>query len=632
MRNFFLWLFLSTFLFSGTLELGSDEIYKSKPYMRYALASDMNETYEMLEDKKWEVDKSSFNTFENRDKSYWAKLEVKNRSSETKNYYLQSENQFTYHIEFFLLKNGKVVEYIEDGVIAKNKEREFNTNHMIFPLSLAPHEEATVYFKIRNYNKIDIDFSLVTKEYLIDFYQSYNILEGIFFGGMLMIMFYNLFLYFLLRFRAYLYYVFYTFWLTVYFAGLFGFSQRYFPEFTWIFYISSGAFFVSMTLFVQSILNLKEQLPKINSLLNIFIAYFVVATVINIFVLEAQEFVYAQLLFNLFFTLVPLYVMLVISVTYYLAYVKKETIARIYSWVWTVVSFAGFLLPLVYLNIIETDIPSDYIFQFLMLFEVLCFSFVLAYKIRVIQREQAEQQILLVEQNKLASMGEMISSIAHQWRQPLSEINGIVLNLYVDYRKEKLNEERFTEHLNGIEEVTSYLSKTIHDFMNLFSHKKELEEFSMLDVIRSSQRLAVISFEEEVSFLYSQDINIQMFGYRSELIQALLIVINNAIDASKQNNISAIISIDIEKVDDMISINIEDNGGGISEEILRDAFNPYFTTKYESQGTGLGLYILKMIIEESMHGSVKIINKNQGVNCEIRVPLNMKHIREKNIF
>ena len=623
-------LFLLHFLHAETLEIGSKDFYKTKEYMFYALAEDLNETPDKLATKKWEHSKKSFNTLSNYSKAYWAKLELKNSTSERKTYYLKSENQFTYHIEFFLYKSAKVVDSIEDGVISKNQHREFNVNHMIFPLTLEPHEEAKVFFKIRNYNKVDIDFYLVTKEYLLDYYQTYNLIEGIFFGGMLIMMFYNLFLYFLLKFRVYLYYVFYTFWLTVYFSALFGFSQRYFAGYTLIFYLSAGAFFVFMTLFVQSILNLKEQLPKINRILNIFIGYFSVSTVINIFTLEFQQFIYSQILFNLFFVLVPLYVGVVIFSTYYLAYFKKDVIAKFYSLVWTVISAIGIFLPLIYLNILKTDIPFnvsfDYVFQFLTLFEVLCFSFILAYKIKMMQKKKSEQKLMLVEQSKLASMGQMISTIAHQWRQPLTEINGVVINMDMDYKKEKLTHERLDAHLNNIEDVTSYLSRTIHDFMNLFSHRKELEAFFLNEAITSCKRLASMSVKEDVTISYTQNPNIEMIGYESELIQALLILIHNSIDATREKGILAIIKIDIKEINNSVHINIEDNGGGISDEILKDIFNPYFTTKHESQGTGLGLYIFKMIIEESMSGSVQVFNKNSGVNFKIIIPKNLKNV------
>jgi signal transduction histidine kinase len=619
-------IFCWTSLSAETLIIDGEEKYKTKKYLRYSLAYDLNETPQNLSGRKWEINKNTFNTPANSSNAYWAKIDIKNATSSSKIYYFQIENQFTFHIEFYLLKNNKVVSYIEDGVIAKNKERVFNTSHMIFPISLDKNEEACVYFKIRNYNKIDIQFNLVDRDYLLNFYQTYNMLEGLFFGGMLIMLLYNLFLYFLLKFRAYLYYVSYTFWLIVYFIGLFGFSQRYFAEYTWLFYISSGAFFISMTLFVQSILNLKENLPRINMVLNLFIVYFFVATLMNGWILERENFIYAQFLFNLFFILVPLYVSFIISITYYLALVKKDTVARIYSWVWTLVSMVGIFLPLIYLNIIETEIPSDYIFQFLILFEVLCFSFILAYKIKLMQKEGKSQENLLVQQNKLASMGEMISTIAHQWRQPLSEINGIVLEIDIDSRKQHLNSETLDKHLNEIESVTAYMSGTISDFMNFFKHDKKLNYFYISDAIkRAIVLLSSSQKRNHVEISYDIEESIELYSYQSELIQALLIILNNSMDAINIKKIfQPIIHLKIETKGENLSISIQDNAGGIPLEILDKVYNPYFTTKHEFKGTGMGLYILKMLIEKSIHGSVEIVNANGGVLCILSIPISLK--------
>jgi signal transduction histidine kinase len=384
-----------------------------------------------------------------------------------------------------------------------------------------------------------------------------------------------------------------------------------------------------MTLFIQSILHLKENLVRVNKILNIFIVYFVLATLANIVVLEMRLFFFAQLLFNLFFILIPIFISITIFSTYYLAYFKKDAIAKIYALVWTVVSLVGLLLPLVYLNVININIPSDYIFQFLILFEVLCFSFILAYKIRLMRKEKKSQENFLVHQNKLASMGEMISTIAHQWRQPLSEINGIVLEIDTDNRKNRLDTQRLSTHLNEIEEVTAYLSKTIYDFMNLFNHDKELNQFYISDVIRSNKRLALMSSGNKISFSCHIDNDIEVFGYQSELVQSLLIVINNAVDACKNIQQDSKIIISVKKIDfNRLLISIEDNGGGISVELLPNIFNPYFTTKHEFQGTGLGLYILKMIIEQSMYGTVEIVNGKNGVLCHIKIPINLKNREE----
>jgi len=626
-RVFILNLFLLfTALYGEVLEIGSKEEYLTKKYMRYTLAEDSTEHIEHLLQRKWTKHKDSFNSFSNINRAYWARLDLKNSTNRTKTYYLQSENQFTFSIEFFFIKNNKIIEHIKDGAIHKNHHRLFNTNHMIFPLTLEPHESGTVLFKIRNYNKIDINFKLRTKEYLLDFYQTYSMVEGLFFGGMLIMMFYNLFLYFLLKHRAYLYYVLYTFWLVIYFLGLFGFSERYFADYRWLFYISSGAFFISMTLFIQSILKIKEKLPKIYTLFKVFMIYFALFTLLNSIIIEMKFFVYAQILFDLFFILVPLYVVLVISTTYYLAYYKNDTVAKFYSVIWTMVASVGLLLPLVYLNLFETDIPSDYIFQFLVLFEVLCFSFILAYNIKLIQKEKKNQSSLLVQQNKLASMGEMISAIAHQWRQPLSEINGIVLEIDIKSRKEELTEERLDKYLNEIEGVTAYLSGTISDFMNFFKHDKVVNDFYIEDAIKRAIKLLSLSHKKHhIQILYDIDENIQLYSYQSELIQALLILMNNSMDAiCLREIVEPKIILKSRRDGKNIIITVEDNAGGIPLDIMDKIYNPYFTTKHEFKGTGLGLYILKMLIEKSMQGSIKIYNVNRGVICTLSLPINVQ--------
>jgi len=626
-RHFFLsFLFLWSSLSADILNIGLEEFYKTKGFISYTLANDLNETPSSLDGRRvWSENKDTFNTFKNADKAYWAKIEFKNLSNRSKTYYIQSENQFTYSIEFYFMKNNQCVEHIQDGVIHKNRERAFNANHMTFPIMLLAHEEATVLFKIRNYNKIDIAFFLRTKEYLLDFYQSYNLIEGLFFGGMLIMMLYNLFLYFLLKHPAYLYYVFYTFWLVIYFIGFFGFSQRYFPDDKWVFYISSGAFFVSMTLFIQSILHVKEKLPKVDIFFKAFLIYFVVFTLLNSIILEMHSFFYAQILFDLFFILVPVYVVFVISVTYYLAYYQNDIVAQFYAVIWTIVSMVGLLLPLVYLNLFEANIPSDYIFQFLILFEVLCFSFILAYKIRLIQKEKQSQSSILIQQNKLASMGEMISIIAHQWRQPLSEINGIVLEIDVDNRKKKLDDTTLNRYLNEIEDSTAYLSGTISDFMNFFKHDKNVNYFYIADAINRAIKLLSLSHKKNcIEMVVEIEENIELYSYQSELIQALLILLNNSMDAITINKIhNPKIFIKTKEENGQMIITIEDNAGGIPFDIIEKIYNPYFTTKHESKGTGLGLYILAMLIEKSMQGFVNINNVNDGVLSTLSIPINI---------
>ncbi len=623
-------IFFSHFCLAKTLEIGLFNLYETKEYIEYTLADNIHETPNNLALRAWKKNKKSFNRLKYNAHAYWARIKIKNISNKEQSYYFKAENQFTYKIDYFLQESNQTILHIEDGVISKNPNRVFNTNHLIFPLYLKPNSQVTVYFKIRNYNKIDIDFKLVTQDYLIDYYQTYNLLEGIFFGGMLLMLLYNLFLYFLLRMRAYLYYVAYVFWLSVYFIGLFGFSQRYFESYTYLFYLSSGALFIFLTLFVQSILNLKEKLPKVHQILNLFILYFIVSTLINIYVLESHLFIYAQLLFNIFFALISIFVIIIIGSTYYLAYVKKDRIAKIYSITWSILAIIGTLLPLQYLNLIPLDIPINYIFQFLILIEILFFSFILAYKINLIEEEKQEKERLLVQQNKLASMGEVISMIAHQWRQPLSEINGVILNMDLDYRNQQLSESKFSNYLDNIELTTEYMSQTINDFIDYFKHNKEKEQFTLSSLIKGALNLISSSHKNQIVIKYFKHPEMILSSYRSELIQALLIVINNAIDACLEiEDRESEIHLSVNMDSHYIIITIQDNGCGIPKEIINKIYDPYFTTKHKAKGTGLGLYILKMIIEQTIQGKIEINSSNKGTICNINIP---KSVIIKNTF
>jgi signal transduction histidine kinase len=258
---------------------------------------------------------------------------------------------------------------------------------------------------------------------------------------------------------------------------------------------------------------------------------------------------------------------------------------------------------------------------------LLFFSSILLYYMRAIDKEHQQQEKLLIKQSKLALMGEMISLIAHQWRQPLSAINGVVLNIDMDYRKEILDKDRLNEHLDEIEQRTAYLSNTINDFSNFFSTEKKIESFYISEVIRQTKKLISIPNNKKIEILYKEKEKIKVTGYKSELIQSLLILLNNAIYACQnnaQNNSGSQIYIDTYLFKDLLFISIEDTGGGIEKKNFKKIFNPYFTTKKKQHGTGLGLYILKLIIEESMGGKIYIQNGEHGAIFKIQIPQNLQ--------
>jgi C4-dicarboxylate-specific signal transduction histidine kinase len=160
----------------------------------------------------------------------------------------------------------------------------------------------------------------------------------------------------------------------------------------------------------------------------------------------------------------------------------------------------------------------------------------------------------------------------------------------------------------------------MNDFMDFFNHKKEVNYFSIFELFEHAIKLVQMSSREKVEIVYNMQSDIEMFGYRSELIQVLLISINNSMDAfitSKTKKPK--IELSAIRKEDYVYFTLEDNGGGIPDDILDKIYEPYFTSKPKTQGTGLGLYIMKIIIEKSMLGELSLENSEEGVICRFKI-------------
>jgi signal transduction histidine kinase len=237
-----------------------------------------------------------------------------------------------------------------------------------------------------------------------------------------------------------------------------------------------------------------------------------------------------------------------------------------------------------------------------------------------------KQEQLLIQQSKLAEMGEMISMIAHQWRQPLSALSTIIQNIHLRYSLDKLDKEYLDKQRVLSNALTEKMSKTIEDFRNFFKPNKEKHAFSIKDAISQTIFLIDDSFKSNSIKIEIQILDdIKLFGFESELSQVLLNILTNSKDAFLEKNIeNPHILIKTKRIQTHIKILISDNAGGINESIINKIFEPYFTTKDSYNGTGLGLYMSKIIIEQNMQGELKVRNIPQGVEFTIYIPINYK--------
>jgi signal transduction histidine kinase len=219
-----------------------------------------------------------------------------------------------------------------------------------------------------------------------------------------------------------------------------------------------------------------------------------------------------------------------------------------------------------------------------------------------------KQQHILSQQAKMAAMGEMLGNIAHQWRQPLSVITTVATGMKLQKEFDSLDDETFENSIDNITNSALYLSDTIEDFRNFFKTDKEETLFNIENIFDKVFKLTDAQFKNH-EIIFIKDIhNFELFGFENEFIQALINILNNAKDALENIDNPRLIFISTYEENNKAIIKITDNAGGIEEDIIDKICEPYFTTKHQSKGTGIGLYMTEEIIVKHMNGSLVFKN------------------------
>ncbi len=242
-------------------------------------------------------------------------------------------------------------------------------------------------------------------------------------------------------------------------------------------------------------------------------------------------------------------------------------------------------------------------------------------KIKNAIEENSQKEQMLIQQSRLAAMGEMIGNIAHQWRQPLNALGLIVQNIYYEHETGELDGEYLKHSMDKSKKLTSQMSKTIDDFRNFFRPDKREEIFSISERIQSVSELISASYKNH-NIQVSVDLNDSLMGvgYPNEFSQVLLNIFTNAKDAIIEKKISKPkVSVCSFNENDKIIVEIQDNADGIDKNIIDKIFDPYFTTKDKKSGTGIGLYMSKMIIENNMGGQISAYNTSEGAVFKIEI-------------
>jgi len=238
----------------------------------------------------------------------------------------------------------------------------------------------------------------------------------------------------------------------------------------------------------------------------------------------------------------------------------------------------------------------------------------------ILQEELEKKQRMIFWQSRLASLGQMLANIAHQWRQPLTQLNLATFNM----KKSSLQNDtkNVIRFYNESKNIIQNMSNTIDDFTNFFKPKKQKKYFYLKDSINEAIAILKKILKKENITIKIKSADIEILGIINELSQIFINLIQNSRDSFIYNKIKKrIINISAENIDDMITITFQDNAGGIKIRDINKIFEPYFTTKHSSSGTGLGLFMSKMICEQGFNGTIIAKNYQDGAIFIIKIPL-----------
>ena len=257
-------------------------------------------------------------------------------------------------------------------------------------------------------------------------------------------------------------------------------------------------------------------------------------------------------------------------------------------------------------------------------------------KIKIEIKKNEEKTRISIQQSRMASMGEMLENIAHQWRQPLSTISVAASGIEIKKELNILNDEELSDSLRHIKNATQYLSNTIDDFRNFFVKDKIPSNINIRNTLNKTIDLISSTLAKEEITLIRNIQNINFTSYENELIQVLMNIFINAKDALANRKSEKLIIVVIKQIEDNLVIKIKDNAGGVDSSIIDKIFEPYFTTKHQFNGTGIGLYMSKLIVEKHLIGEISVKNIDfifnsktyRGALFELVLPLNITNKKE----
>ncbi len=531
-----------------------------------------------------------------------------------------------------------------NGLLTPLSERQIQDANPAFRLTIAPGHSQTYYIQAQTINAQIGAFKLYTEQ---EFFRPSRLSLKTFYpfyaGILFIILILNIFLWMEMRERIYAYYIGYVSSFIV-FVTMFNGSYLYAGFAPWNegLHVVGTVVMAFLALFSGVFLELEHYFPRIERLFHLFTAIFLLFGVLIHFHLP-----YATFLFNVLSALFVAILLVLAVKTWLLGKIKTP-----YYLIALIIYMPAMgLMVLTFNAVLDNTVFSRNAFMFGALIEIIFFSLILAKRFHAAKDEQIhlqqellaekeknqaylehevdrqrqeiqEKNAILFHQSRHAAMGEMISMIAHQWRQPLNTLALINQELYFKHKLGQCDDESFEHSHHQFNEHLQYMSKTIDDFRNYYKNDETKQPEDIGTIAELALRLCDV-FLNYAKIKTELSVSTHKKGYlaKNQMIQVMMNLIKNAHDAIMERQIEGgKITISVEETPSFILIRLCDNAGGISEDVALKMFEPYFSTKAEN-GTGLGLYMSKSMIEEHCGGTLSFYNAAAGACFTIEIPV-----------
>lgn len=553
----------------------------------------------------------------------WLKVEIKNEMDTLQDNYLQLRSiHLMEEVVFFTVINGEVIKKSEAFNRYTDTSKSIR-NTLIYRNFIDKNSAIDVYIKIKAKSHIVFELESSSLEELISQQQIDGYLLLFLIAALFTLSIYYTFIYIFTPNKSYLYYVLFILSLCIFSFHLYGGYAKYFDVFNSAFIANAFiplspifTIFFFKSLFEDALANYIKVKIFLNTILGILMIYFLMYVLSRIDLLPYFSLgiygtvVYALQLFG------------IMGIALFL-YFKKVPYMGLFLLGYTI-NFVGALISI---GFFAGEVPYTLLTFHANILggvgEAILFSILLTFKIRSIYEENQKALVIFKKQNeRIEVMNETLSFVAHQWRQPLSQINASVMRIDDTLDEKGMQVKEIENELAFIEKSTQYMSQSIDDFKNLFIDTKTTELFDINDAIKNSIAILNKSFtDNKIKIKLDLGKNLIFKGNINELSQVLVIILNNAQDViTEKNIIPGLVTIKTYVNQGKIYLEILDNGGGIPLDTTEKIFGIRFSSKHSSRGSGLGLHIAKTIIEGRMKGDIRVKNKNHGACFTIELP------------